>query len=50
MQQIIDKIPREVLLAELNKDRYVRKTNNGSNEIYIITHHNSPNVMREIGH
>ena len=23
--------------------------NNGNNEIYIITHHNSPNVMREIG-
>src|SRR3954470_10778517 len=49
MQQIIDKIPRDVLLAELNKDRYVRKTNNGNNDIYIITHHNSPNVMKEIG-
>lgn len=49
MEQIIDKVPREALLAELNKDRYVRKTNNGNNEIYIITNHNSPNVMREIG-
>lgn len=49
MQDIIDKIPREAILAELTRERYVRKTNNGNNEIYIITHHNSPNVMKEIG-
>jgi hypothetical protein len=49
MQDIINKIPREALLAELTRERYVRKTNNGNNEIYIITHHNSPNVMKEIG-
>lgn len=49
MQEIIEKIPREAVLSELTKDRFVRKTNNGNNEIYIITHHNSPNVMREIG-
>jgi hypothetical protein len=49
MQKIIDPISKEALLDELKNDRYVRKTNNGNNEIYIITHHNSPNVMREIG-
>jgi hypothetical protein len=49
MQTIIKPINREALLDELNKERYVRKTNNGNNEIYIITHHNSPNVMLEIG-
>lgn len=49
MEDIIAKIPREALLKELTKERYVRKTNNGDNEIYIITHHNSPNTMREIG-
>ncbi len=49
MQDIIQKIPREAILAELTRERYVRKTNNGNNEIYIITHHNSPNVMKEIG-
>jgi len=49
MQEIIAKIPREALLAELTRERYVRKTNNGNNEIYIITAHNSPNVMKEIG-
>lgn len=49
MQNIIPPISKEALLDELTKDRYVRKTNNGTNEIYIITHHNSPHVMREIG-
>lgn len=49
MKNIIEAVSKEALLSELTKERYVRKTNNGSNEIYIITHHNSPNVMREIG-
>jgi hypothetical protein len=49
MLEIIEKVSREALLDELNKERFVRKTNNGNNEIYIINHHNSPNVMREIG-
>ena len=49
MIEIIEKVSREALLDELNKDRYVRKTNNGNNEIYNINHLNSPNVMREIG-
>jgi len=49
MNEIINKVSREALLDELNTERYVRKTNNGNNDIYIITHLNSPNVIREIG-
>lgn len=49
MEKIIEPVSKEALLDELSKDRFVRKANNGNNEIYIITHHNSPNVMREIG-
>ena len=49
MENIINKIPREAILNELNKNTYVRKVNNGDNEIYIITHHNSPHTMQEIG-
>src|SRR3954468_11853846 len=49
MQTIIDPISRQALESELTRERYVRKANNGDNEIYIITHHNAPNVMREIG-
>jgi hypothetical protein len=49
MQAIIDPVDKEILEKELNKDRFVRATNNGNNEIYVITHHDSPNVMKEIG-
>ncbi len=49
MKDLIDPVEKEILVDELSKDKFVRKTNYGNNEIYIITHHNSPNVMREIG-
>lgn len=49
LSYIIPSVDRDVLKKELNKDRFVRTTNKGNNEIYIINHHNSPNVMREIG-
>lgn len=49
MQEIIPPVDRELLKAELNKDVFLRYTNNGNNEIYLINYHNSPNAMREIG-
>jgi hypothetical protein len=49
MQEIIKPISKEALRDELGAERFVRKTNNGNNEIYIINHKNSPNVMRELG-
>lgn len=49
MQKIIEPVSKEALLDELTRERYVRKANNGNNEIYIITQHNAPHVMREIG-
>ena len=49
LSYIIDPIDREVLLKELHDGRFVRKTNKGGNEVYILNHHNSPNVMKEIG-
>ena len=48
-QPIIAPISKELLKAELTKDKFLRHTNKANNEIYIITHHNSPNVMLEIG-
>lgn len=49
MKDIIEPVSKEALLAELTPDKLMRKTNKGDNEIYIITYHNSPYVMREIG-
>ena len=39
LSDIIPAIDKKILVKELNKDRFVRKTNYGDNEIYIITHH-----------
>lgn len=49
MEQIIDPVSPELLKAELTADKKIRNTNRGGNELYIITAHDSPNVMREIG-
>ena len=49
MQPIIAPIPKEVLLSELNASTFLRTTNKGDNELYIINQHNAPNVVREIG-
>ena len=46
---IISPIDRDLLESELTAERFVRKTNKGGNNIYVINHHNSPNVMLEIG-
>lgn len=46
---IIPPVPKEVLKSELTPDKQLRMTNKSNNEIYIITAHNAPNVMQEIG-
>lgn len=48
-QPIIPPIPKEVLKAELTREHQLRMTNKSSNEIYIVTAHEAPNVMLEIG-
>jgi Acetyltransferase (GNAT) domain len=49
MQPIIAPIPTAFIKKELINHRFVRYTNKGENEIYIINHHNAPNIMREVG-
>lgn len=49
MEEIISPISKDVLKSELTPDRLLRTTNKSHNEIYIITAHNAPNVMKEIG-
>ncbi|MBN1251984.1 MAG: GNAT family N-acetyltransferase [Bacteroidales bacterium] len=48
-KKIIEPIDKDLLISELCMKRFVRKTNYGSNEIYILNHHNAPNVLKEIG-
>jgi len=49
MKDIVAPLPKEAILAELTPDKMLRKTNKGANEIYVITHHDSPSIMHEIG-
>ncbi|HEX2393900.1 MAG TPA: GNAT family N-acetyltransferase [Bacteroidales bacterium] len=49
MRPIIEPVERELIEKELTEDKLLRKTNNGNNLLYVITHHDSPNVMIEIG-
>ena len=49
MEDIIKPIPAEEIIKELTEERFVRKTNFGHNEIYIVNAHNAPNTMLEIG-
>ncbi len=48
-QPIIEPVDTALIEAELTPERFLRKSNKGGNEIYVVTAHNAPNVMREIG-
>lgn len=49
MKEVIEPVDKNLLEKELTPERFLRKTNNGGNELYIINYHNAPNVMREVG-
>jgi hypothetical protein len=49
MKPIRPAIDKEILKQELSADKFLRPTNKAHNEIYVITAHNAPNVMLEIG-
>ncbi len=48
-QPIIAPISKDLIIKELNQDRFIRKTRKGDNEIYIVNVHNAPNTLQEIG-
>jgi hypothetical protein len=47
MEPIIPPVDRDQLLSELTKERFVRQSNNGPNEIYIFNEAQAPGLMRE---
>jgi hypothetical protein len=49
MKPVADPLPREQLIAELTKNKLLRKTNNGNNEVYVFDNNNSPLLMSEVG-
>ncbi len=49
MRKIIDPVSTEILKSQLTKDKFLRTTNHGGNEIYVVDNSNAPDVIREIG-
>lgn len=49
MEQIIDKVPLDLIKSELTEERRLRFTNKSNNEVYVIDGNECPNVMNEIG-
>ena len=49
MQTLIPAIDRELLQSELTREHFVRRTNNGHNEIYIFDASSAPHLMQEVG-
>ena len=49
MQDIIPPISRELLKQELTQDKFLRYTNFGNRSVYVVTAHDAPNVMQELG-
>ena len=47
--KIIDPVDTALIEAELTPERFLRHTNKAGNDIYVVTAHNAPNTMREIG-
>lgn len=49
MKEVVEAIDKSLIEKELTTERFLRKTNNGGNELYIVNYHNSPNTMKEVG-
>ena len=49
MKRIIDPIDKTLIKQELTPEKLMRPTNKANNELYIFTHHDSPNLMKEVG-
>ena len=46
---IIEPVDVALLKSELNEKTFLRNTNRGNNEIYVVNNECAPNVLREIG-
>lgn len=49
MEKIIPHVSSDLLMAELTQEKLLRRTHKGNNEIYVVTHHDSPLTIQEIG-
>lgn len=48
-EPVIDEVPSHLIRAELTEERFLRHSNRGKNDLYVVNAFNAPNTMREIG-
>ncbi len=49
MEPVVKRLPLDQIIAELTKERFIRKTNNANNEVYLFDNNDSPVLMHEVG-
>ena len=49
MKWIIPPVSVDAIISELTPEKFIRQTNFGGNDIYIVNEKNSPNIIKEIG-
>ncbi len=49
MKPIIPPVDRFVIEEELTDEKFLRNTNKANNIVFVVDHHDSPNIMTEIG-
>ena len=49
MKPIIPPVDRLIIEHELTDNKFLRNTNKGNNIVFVVDHHDSPNIIREIG-
>src|SRR3546814_14269826 len=49
MQEIIAPVDSDLIKKELTQEAFIRYTNNGNNEIYLVNHRYAPHTVQEIG-
>lgn len=49
MEDIIEAVDRDAILAELKEEHFLRNTSKGGNQLYLVNYHNAPNITREVG-
>lgn len=49
IEPVVAQQPIDQIMAELTKDKLLRITNNGNNEVYVFDNNTSPVLMHEVG-
>ena len=49
MKKVIPRIDRDLIKSELTEERFLKHTNKGNNQLYLVDYHNARNTVLEIG-